>query len=321
MVFSWAIIKSPELMRHLTTLHPTPPYNFDLLLDFLNRFAHWTLDVPREGAYWRVVQTKAGRALLRVSSGGTLDAPALDVHLAASSGGVAVDDVLETFKHILPTTHDRRAFHDCARSDTALWQVVEPLLGMPELRGATLYEALMQTIIEQQITWVTAQKAQRWLIEWADNQIEHDGYVYYAFPTPAQLAAATVEQLTPLKITFKRMALLIDLAGQVATGQLDLEGLRHIPPDEAYQRLLAIKGIGHWTAVVALERAFGYDGWVAHNDVVLQAATNRYFYGGQGRIPPEQVTQTFARYGDHVGLAARYTMFRWVLEQYPKRAD
>lgn len=308
-------------MRHLATLHPTPPYNFDLLLDFLNRFAHWTLDVPRNHAYWRTVPTDTGLALLRVTSHGTIDAPTLDVHLAAGSGTVDETGLLDTLTHILPITHDRTAFHDCSRSDAALWSVVEPLLGMPELRGATLYEALMQTIIEQQIAWVTAQKAQRWLIEWADNRITHEGHIYYAFPSPAQLAAATVEELTPLKITFKRMALLIDLAGQVAAGQLDLEGLRHVPPDAAYQRLLAIKGIGHWTAVVSLERAFGYAGWVAHNDVVLQAATNRYFYGGKGRIPPEQVTQTFARYGEHAGLAARYTMFRWVLEQYPRRAD
>ncbi|MEZ4669464.1 MAG: hypothetical protein R3E39_16275 [Anaerolineae bacterium] len=308
-------------MRHLTTLYPTPPYNFDLLLDFLNRFAHWTLDVPRDGAYWRTLPRDGGLALVRVSSSGSVNEPALDVHMVASTGAVDEQAVIETLQHILPLTHDRSSFHDCARNDGALWAVVEPLLGMPELRGATLYEALMQTIIEQQIAWVTAQKAQRWLIEWAGNFIEFDDYRYYAFPRPQQLVAATVEDLTPLKITFKRMALMIDLAGQVASGQLDLEGLRHVPPDEAYKRLLAIKGIGHWTAVVSLERAFGYDGWVAHNDVVLQAATNRYFYGGQGRIPPEQVTQTFARYGEHAGLAARYTMFRWVLEQYPKRGD
>lgn len=77
---------------------------------------------------------------------------------------------------------------------------------------------------------------------------------------------------------------MIDLAGQVVNGQLDLEGLRDVSPDEAYKRLLAIKGIGHWTAAVTLERAFGHTDWVAYNDVVLQAATNRYLLGGSGRF-------------------------------------
>jgi DNA-3-methyladenine glycosylase II len=193
------------------------------------------------------------------------------------------------------------------------------LVGLPELRTANVFEALMETIIEQQISWVTAQKAQRWLVEWVGNKLEYAGRVHYAFPTAAQIAAMTVDDLKPLKITFKRMALMIDLAGQILSGQLDLEGLREVSPAEAYKRLLTIKGIGHWTAAVTLERAFGHTDWVAYNDVVLQAATNRYLLGGSGRIPAELVAEIFARYGEHAGLAARYTMFRWVFEQYPQQ--
>jgi DNA-3-methyladenine glycosylase II len=305
------------MMLHLTTLNPQPPYRLSLLLDFLSRFAHPTLDIAHQGAYWRVLPCNDGLALLRVTARGTTRKPALDVHLAASAGHTPHDQLIDLIRHILPPHLDRSAFHDCAHSDGALWTVVEPLIGLPELRSATLYEALMQTIIEQQIAWVAAQRAQRWLIEWAGNFIDHDGYRFYAFPAPDQVASARVDDLIPLKITFKRMALLIDTSQQVASGQLELETLRHLPPEAAYQKLMSIKGIGHWTAAVALERAFGYDGWVAHNDVVLQAAANRYFYGGQGRIPAEQVMTTYARYGVFAGLAARYTMFRWVLEQYP----
>ncbi len=115
------------------------------------------------------------------------------------------------------------------------------------------------------------------------------------------------------------MALLIDLAARITSGDLDLERLEHETPDAAYAHLLSIKGIGHWTAAVTLERAFGHKDWVAYNDVVLQAATNRYFYGGTGRIPPERVTETFAPYGIHAGTAAHYTMIRWVLDQYPRQ--
>jgi DNA-3-methyladenine glycosylase II len=303
-------------MVFLATLHPTPPYNFSLLLDVLARFAYPTLDITRTGAFWRALRVGEGMALVKVTAaeGGH---PTLNVELASQIGDVNAPDIVDTLQSILPPHDDRNAFYACAREDERLWGVVSPLLGLPEIRTASVFEALMQTIIEQQIAWVTAQKAQRWLVEWAGNSIRHEGFDYYTFPTPAQIAAATVDDLKPLKITFKRMALMIDLAQQVTAGTLDLEALRHLSPHEAYGRLLAIKGIGHWTAAVTLERAFGYDGWVAHNDVVLQAATNRYFYGGQGRIPPERVVETFARYGAFAGLAARYTMYRWVLEQYP----
>ena len=307
-----------DFMRHLMTFHPKQPYNFPLLLDFLTRFAHPTLNVVQDNALWRVVKTGTGMALLRVTHHGTLDAPHLDVDVMTSSGEVDDAALIENIAHVLPAQHDWHLFYTSARLDARLWGVVEPLLGLPELRTASVFEALMQTVIEQQISWVTAQKAQLWMVQWAGNKLEYAGRVYYAFPTPAQIATATIEDLKPLKITFKRMALMIDLAEQIISGRLDLEGLHEVSPAEAYKQLVAIKGIGHWTAAVTLERAFGHTDWVAYNDVVLQAATNRYLLGGSGRIPPELVAQTFAVFGEHAGLAARYTMFRWVFEQYPQ---
>lgn len=304
-------------MDKLTTLFPTPPYNFDLLLNVLSRFAHPTLDIARDGAYWRAFRSRDGLALVRVTSRGTIDAPALDVHLMAATGEINTQQIVADVSHILHIEAERSGFLTLAQEDVGLWRVVEPLVGLPEWRTATMFEALSQTIIEQQIAWVTAQRAQRWLVEWAGECIPYAGLNYYTFPTPERLAEATVDDLKPLKITFKRMALLIDLAEQITDGRLDLERLEYETPETAYQHLLAIKGIGHWTAAVTLERAFGHKDWVAYNDVVLQAATNRYFYGGAGRIPPEQVNDTFARYAPYGGLAAHYTMIRWVMEQYP----
>lgn len=304
-------------MTLLATLYPTPPYNFPLLLDVLSRFAHPTLDVVGEGAYWRALRSNGGLALLRVTSRGFTDAPVLDVHLVAQTGDIDDQQVLADLGHILHTDAGRADFVVVARADERLWSVVAPLVGLPEWRTINLFEALMQTIIEQQIAWTTAQKAQRWLVEWAGEAIAANGTTYYSFPTPARLASATVADLTPLKITFKRMALMIDLAGQITRGDLDVEALGGQTPDAAYRQLLSIKGIGHWTAAVTLERAFGHKDWIAYNDVVLQAATNRYFYGGVGRIPPQQVIDTFTPYGIHAGLAAHYTMIRWVIDQYP----
>jgi DNA-3-methyladenine glycosylase II len=304
-------------MTHLTTLYPKAPYNFPLLLDVLSRFAHPTMDIVQDGAYWRVIRSGAGLALLCVTSAGAVDTPALDVELAAQSGEVDRQAVVNQLAHILHVEAGRGDFVALAQTDAPLWTVVEPLIGLPEWRTATIFEALMQTIIEQQISWTTTQKAQRWLVEWAGDCITHEGKAYYAFPSPARIAEASVEDLKPLKITFKRMALMIDLARRVVSGELDLESFAGYTPDTAYQHLLSIKGIGHWTAAVTLERAFGHKDWVAYNDVVLQAATNRYFLGAEGRIPPQLVTDTFTRYGIFAGIAAHYTMIRWVLDQYP----
>jgi DNA-3-methyladenine glycosylase II len=306
-------------MFHLTTLYPKAPYNFPLLLDVLGRFAHPTMDIVQDGAYWRVIRTEGGLALLRVRDAGSLQQPQLQVDLMAQQGAVDHDYLARVIAHVLHVEADRAAFVERMQAHPACWRVIEPLVGLVEWRTETLYEALMQTIIEQQIAWVAAQKAQRWLLEWVGDGIDYDGRRYYAYPTSGRLGTATVEDLKPTRITFKRMALLIELSRQVASGALDLEGMMHLPPQDAYKRLTAIKGIGHWTAAVALERAFGHKDWVAYNDVVLQNATNRYWHGGAGRILPEQVLATFAPFGADAGLLAHYTMIRWVVDQYAPR--
>ncbi len=298
-------------MEHLGTLYPVQPYRFQLTCDLLRRYAHPAVDVTHDGAYWRVLRQGETLALLRVTG----DA-ALEVTLAAATGAVDADDLLRQIGHILGVESDPAPFYAIARQDAALWAVVQPLQGLRWLRTATVFEALMMTITEQQIAWTAAQRAQRWLVEWVGAAVEYGGRVYHAFPTPAQIAAASVDDLKPMKITFKRMHVMIEIAGRVAAGALDLEVLRGATPEHAYKMLIDLKGIGHWTAVWTLQRTFGGHAYIGQNDVALQAAVNHYFYGGQGRIPEAQVLQTFEPYGEYGGLAANYTLMRWVLDRY-----
>lgn len=303
-------------MEPIGILQPISPYNFDLMLALLSRYIHPITDITRAGAYWRVLRIDKMLALLRVDNCGTSEAPKLAVSLVETDGTVNWDTGLAAMAYILGVDTDLSAFYAYARCDSILWQIVAPLVGLRWLRTPSVFEALMTTIIEQQIAWTAAQKAQRWLVEWGGNQITWNGVDFYAFPTPEQIAAATIPAFIPLKITFKRMNVMIDIAKQVATGLFDVERLRYCPMEEAYQELVSLKGIGHWTAIWTLQRARGGHNYVGYNDVALQAAVNHYFYGGTGRIPAEKVAETFERFGEYAGIAANYTIMRWVLDRY-----
>jgi DNA-3-methyladenine glycosylase II len=303
-------------MEQIGTLTPTPPYNFPLILDVLSRYKYPSLDIAHDNAYWRVLRVDNALALIQVKDLGSVQSPALDVALVQTTGATYSDRLLAEVGQLLDVESDVSAFFLLAREHPVLWQVVEPLVGLRWLRTPTVFEALMSTVIEQQIAWIAAQKAQRWLVEWGGHCLHWDGRDYYAFPRPEQIASATIDQLRPLKITFKRMQVMIDVARQVINGELDLERLRQAPVEEGYKALVAIKGIGHWTAAWTLQRSKGWHNYVGHNDVALQAAVNHYFYGGEGRIPAQQVIDTFAPYGDYAGLAAHYTILRWVLDRY-----
>ncbi len=77
----------------------------------------------------------------------------------------------------------------------------------------------------------------------------------YAFPTPERLAAATLEDLAPLRSGF-RAKYLLDAAKKVSDGIVDLSAIPRLPYEEAQAQLRLIHGVGPKVADCAL--LFGF---------------------------------------------------------------
>lgn len=294
------------------TLYPTPPYNFERIIQ-LARF-YTVIGQVDQGTYVRPLRLRTGTALVRVVNQGMVDSPALGVYLLAASGPLDVDELLRQVAHVFNIGADLRGFYAVARPDMVLWELVKPLYGLHMLQTESIYEALSVTIIEQQIALSAAQKGERWLVEWGGDLIEHDGQQHYLFPRAEQIATATTEALTPLKITFRRMSVLIEIARLEA--DQSLERLRRLTTPEVHAALLAIKGVGHWTAAWTLTRSMGRYTYVGSADVALRAAVNHYFFGQTGRSSPVETDMIFNRYGAYAGLACFYTLMHWALKKY-----
>jgi DNA-3-methyladenine glycosylase II len=71
------------------------------------------------------------------------------------------------------------------------------------------------------------------------------------FAAPA-IAATTVDTLRANGLTRQKAAYIHGLAVSVSTGALDLTALSRLADDEAMARLVALHGIGPWTAAVYL---------------------------------------------------------------------
>lgn len=280
------------------------PYSFDLFYQVHARYPHPSLFTLIDGEYYRAFHSDSGLSLLKVKSDGD------DLTIVPLIG----EAPLEKIKHVLGTDSNLSNFYKVAQEHEKLWEIVKPLIGLPLYRSENLYEALIFVIIEQHIAWVNAQKAQRILVEWGDNFIEYEGHKHYAMPTPEQLANATIDDLRPTKITFKRMQLLIDIAQRFVDEPDFMLFDRRVSAQELYDELLKIKGIGHWTASVVVSRATGVYPFVPHNDVALQAAVAEYF---EVEKSAEATKTVFAEYGEFAGLATHFTIMKWVLDKYP----
>lgn len=295
---------------NIGTLYPTPSYDFRKTIAAA-RF-HTVLDVVRDDECWRALRISENLALVRVNQ--KMDA--LEVSLMHATGEVDTDLLLAKVSHMMGIDTDMLPFYERARTDATLWSIVEPLYGLNHVRAETLYEALVTTIIEQQIALSMAQRAERWLVEWGNNAIEYNGERFYTFPRPEQIAAASVDDLKPLKITTRRMQVLIDVSQQIVDGKIDLEGLRHKSAEEILTSLISIKGIGHWTAAWTIIRALGQYQYIGENDVALQAAIRHFFYQESGKVAPQVVKETLGRYEPYAGAAAFYILMRWAMDRY-----
>jgi DNA-3-methyladenine glycosylase II len=289
------------------------PYRFRLTA----AVAHYSSLLGRwhEGRFRRTFRARDGLALVELRDVGTADAPAVEASVLVQVGTVDVDVLREKVRAMLNVNLDLAAFTAFARQDAKLWPVVEPIAGLGLFATESVFEALVLTIIEQQISLTAAQRAERWLIGWGGDSIDYDGERYPVFPSAAKIAGATVDDLTPTKITFRRMQLLIDMAKLEVTNSFDR--LRALPLDDAYRELMALRGIGHWTAAWTLARGIGHVVYVGSADVALRAAVNAYYFGQAGRCERETMDAFFAGYGDYAGLASFYTLMRWALDKYP----
>lgn len=295
-------------MRELHLPLPTFAYRFDLLLEFVKRIAHPARLIVQDDTLWRFT----GGQLLSYRQAGDviiIRGEALNASHAERAERVS--------RHCLGLDRDLTPFYRYAAGDPVLWRVVEPLAGMPLFCTETVFEALITLIIEQHITWKNALRSQRTLMRIFDRGAFVGRATVYRFPSPRQLARASPADLKALKITNRRIGMIIELSKAVADGALVLESIRRLKSKAAYDRLMTLKGVGHWTANNVIGRALGDYPAVSENDVALQAAIQHYFHAGAGQKSPELVRNTLERYAEYAGLAGHFTLLRWVLDRYP----
>ncbi|WP_260599898.1 DNA-3-methyladenine glycosylase family protein [Sphingomonas endolithica] len=156
------------------------------------------------------------------------------------------------------------------------------------------YATLLRTIIGQQVSTQSAQAVWHKL----------EGLVG-ALTDPGNIVRASDEQLRAAGLSRQKLGYARSLAAEVTSGRLDLAAL---PADdeEAIAKLVAVKGIGRWSAEVYLLFAEGRpDIWPA-GDLAVQIEIGRIL-GHDGR-PSEKLTREVAeRWRPHRGAAAIFT--------------
>jgi 3-methyladenine DNA glycosylase/8-oxoguanine DNA glycosylase len=254
------------------------PYEFELSTERYRAFGPDLANLWHEGGVYRVF-------------GGQ------EVRIEAGPGGARIvpgDPALaEPVRRYLGGPFDLDAFAAFAATEPVLARIVEQLHGLRPPLAPDPWETLVTSITAQQVSLHAAFAIRNRFIQAFGEPYEHA----YSFPARERVESIEPADLRALGFSQRKAEYVVGLA----RSEVDLDGLAVLPDGEVKARLVALPGIGEWTAEWFLARHLARpDAWPA-GDLGLRKAVLRFFAEEDTRAAGD-------RFSGHKNLAAHYLL-------------
>jgi DNA-3-methyladenine glycosylase II len=220
-----------------------------------------------------------------------------ELTIEAGEGGARIepgDQALgERVRRYLGGPFDLMGFTAFAATEPVLGPIVSQLRGFRPPLVPDPWESLVTSITAQQVSLHAAFAIRNRFIEAFGQPFEHA----YSFPTRDRVANVAVQDLTPLGFSRRKSEYVVGLA----RSDIDLDSLATLPDEEVKARLVALPGIGEWTAEWFLARHLARpDAWPA-GDLGLRKAVLHFYCEEDTRAAGD-------RFPGNRNLAAHYLL-------------
>jgi len=149
------------------------------------------------------------------------------------------------------SAHGKKARDALAAADPAMAALIERvgkidlktrLRRRSEERPADAYGALLRAIVGQQLSTKAARTIYLRVCDLFGGTA----------PSPEQLLEASEEDLRACGLSGRKVEYVRDLAAHVLSGELELDRLGELSDEEAIEEIVAVRGLGQWTAEMFL---------------------------------------------------------------------
>jgi 3-methyladenine DNA glycosylase/8-oxoguanine DNA glycosylase len=164
-----------------------------------------------------------------------------------------------------------------------------------EERPGDAYGALLRAIVGQQLSTKAARTIYLRVIDIFDGST----------PTPGQLLEASEEDLRGAGLSGRKVEYVRDLAAHVIAGELELDRLDELSDEDAISEIVAVRGLGQWTAEMFLLFHLERPDVLSGGDLGIRKAV-RIEYGLEGMPAPERVLEIGEPWRPHRSLASLY---------------
>ena len=216
-----------------------------------------TVNVVDGDGFARLMQVGGTHALVRVAQRGSVARPRLQVRVSGAGGPAARAAAERVLERVLGAAADLRPFERALAGDPLLGEMVRAQRGLRIAGSLSLFEALVGAVLTQQVNLAFAFSVRAALVDAFGARARIAGRTWLAFPTAERLARESEPTLRGFRMTAAKAGTLARLARAFVAGELDEDRLRALSDEDAIAELVRWKGVGRWTAEVALLRGLG----------------------------------------------------------------
>src|SRR6266542_1976774 len=300
-----AVEREGHSAPHRFSYAPRGPYS---LAATAARFTRWPEIVDRfDGTtYRRLLPVGRRGVLLEARQVGRR--PQLQITLRGDAAGseAARKAAVRVVETGLGAALDVRPFYRSFRGDALLAEALRHSRGLRIAGAPSLWEALVTAVLSQQVNLRFAYDVRRELALAFGRRASFHRETYFAFPAPSRLARESERTLRKFRLSGAKAGTLARLADIFESGEVSEGRIAGLPDEEAIERLTTIKGVGRWTAEIALLRGLGRADVFPGADLGVVKYVAIELLGHRARVP-ESVMRGFAdRWRPYRGLALVY---------------
>jgi DNA-3-methyladenine glycosylase II len=297
---------------HQTTFELTPllPFRLDLTVWVLRRRPHNLVDLWDGQTYRRVLLVQHQPVEVAITQTGSFETPRLAGEVSHAYPQTDLPAILSPLlSRMLGLNADLSPFYRLAAADARLHSLVERFRGFKPPRYPSVFEALVNAIACQQLSLDLGIHLLNRLAAAYGPAFEGPTAPHQAFPKPSDLAGLQPEDFRALGFSRSKGHAIIGLARGLTSGGLDLENLPNLAESEAVTRLLALKGVGRWTAEYVLLRGLGRWSVFPGDDVGARRHLAAWLQPAEP-LDYEKVRRVLARWHPYAGLLYFHFLLR-----------
>ena len=298
---------SPEAPILKYRISPRRPYSLALTAARYARFPD-AVDRFDGRTYERLLPVGRGAVLLSVRQAGGPTRAFLDVSLEGSGAEspLAREAARRVVEGALGAGTDVRDFYRDCGADPILAAAIRDFPGMRIAGWPSLWEALVTAILSQQINLRFAYAMRHELSSAFGRRARRGGRTHTAFPSPRDLASLTPRALRRMRVSGAKAGTILGLARAFASGDLSEAELAPLSDEAAIDRLMSFRGVGRWTAEIALLRGLGRTDIFPAGDLSIVKYLAVGLLGRGSRAAEKDMRDFARRWEPHRGLALVY---------------